>query len=391
MNLINTVKNLIFEKLGVPDNIAEVAEVLYDKIIERIHNNIPIEELVEEKFNIRLNTEVGGMPIRDFNIGFSFEEYPENVLGGMQHQSDSKTTDEYRIKTEKSSNIVLIINILGSSEMNGSDVKNLLPKEKTVSILAHEIKHHYDDYNKEYEGYKKRVDYTSKSNVRIGRISTVNDLILDMYYIHSIENLVRPSELYSLIKSGKISREQFYKFFTEHEIFKKLKNIRNTTYQSFIQKLKDNIDEIKKAFDDNDIDYDGLTDDQIINRVLDITITNLSNFKASGMQDLLSGDFYTRFFGISGKKKKYFENYLASLEFNLKNPELFFKKEIKIMNILADKMIKKLSKLYDMTETGNETNLTEIIKTHDENPLPKTKFDTHYKYWSKEKKHPIKK
>lgn len=391
MKLINTVKNLIVEKLGVPDNITEVAEVLYNKIIEKIHNNIPIEELTEEKFNIRLNTEVGGIPIRGFNIGFSFEEYPENELGGMENHSNSETTDEYRLKTEKSNDIVLIINILGSPEMKGSDVKNLLPKEKTISILAHEIKHHYDDYNKEYEGYKKRLDYTSKSNVRIGRISTVNELIVDMYYIHSIENLVRPSELYSLIKTGKITREQFYKFFTEHEIFKRLKNIRNTTYQSFIQKLKDNIDEIKTAFDANDIEYEGLTDDQIIKRVLEITITNLGNFKASGMEDLLAIDFHDRFFGLSGKNKKYFENYLASLEFSLKNPEHFFKKEIKIMNIMADKMIKKLSKLYDMTESGNETNLTEIIKTHDENPLPKTKFDKHYKYWSKEKKHQIKK
>lgn len=389
MRLINTIKNIIVERLGVPDNIVDVAEVLYDKIIERIHNNIPIEDLLDEKFIIRLNTEVGGMPIRDVKISFTFEDYPENVLGGMQHKSESSRTNDFRLKTDKSTDIILIFNLLGNPNMKGSDVKNILNKEKTISILAHEIKHHYDDYNNEYEGYKKRLDYSSKSNVRIGMISTMNRLINDMYYIHSIENLVRPSELYSLIKTGKITREQFYKFFTEHNIFKTLKNIKNTTYQNFIQNLKENIDEIKTSFDDNDIDYDMLTDDQIIKKTLEITILNLANFKASGMEDFLVSDFNERFFGLSGKKKKYFEKYLASLEFNLKNPELFFKKEIKNMNIMADKMIKKLFKLYDMTEPGNETNLTEIIKTHDENPLPKTKFDKHYKYWSKEKKPPF--
>jgi hypothetical protein len=220
MKLINTVKNLIVEKLGVPDNIVEVAKLLYDKLIQRIPDNIPIDLLTDETYNIRIKLTVGDMPITNFIINFTFNEYPENVLGGMKQHSESERTDDYKLKTEKSGEVKLILDILGSPEMKGSDVKNMLTKEKTISVLAHEIKHHYDDYKNEYEGIKKRLDYSSKSNVRIGRISAVNELITNMYYIHSIENLVRPSELYSLIKTGKITRGQFYKFFTENDIFK---------------------------------------------------------------------------------------------------------------------------------------------------------------------------
>lgn len=389
MKLINTVKNVIVEKLGVPDNIVE-AKFLYDKIIQSIPDKIPIDLLAEETYKIRAKITVGDMLITNFIIEFTFNEYPENILGAVNQKSSSERTNDFKLKIEKSNEVKLVFDILGSPEMKGSDVKNILTQEKTISILAHEIKHQYDDYKIGYESYKKRVDYDSKANVRIGRISTVNNLIVKMYFIHSVENLVRPSELYSLIKTGNITREQFYKFFTENEIFKKLKIIKNTTYQNFIQNLKDNIDEIKTAFDANDIDYQGLTDDQIIYKILKITINYLAKSKASGIQNLLADNALELQFGFIGKKKKYFENYLESLNFNLDNPEAFFKKEIKIMNILADKMIKKLSKLYDMIETGNEKKLTEIIKTNDVNPLPKTKFDTEFRYIPQSKRHPIK-
>jgi hypothetical protein len=169
------------------------------------------------------------------------------------------------------------------------------------------------------------------------------------------------------------------------------KRIKNITYDKFIELLKNNIENIKEAFDKNDIDYSGMTDDEIIKRLLDVTIINLNNFKGGSMKDILTQNFGEQIFGFLGKKKEYFKSFVNRLELDFQNSENFFKKEIKYMNINADKMIKKLAKLYDMAEDNPESNLSEITLVHDEVPKPTTKFDTHFKYWSKEKKHPIKK
>jgi len=259
-----------------------------------------------------------------------------------------------------------------------------------VAILTHEIKHGYDDFKNQYEGIKTRVDYSSKSNVNVGAITIINNFILDTYYVHNIENLVRPSELYSYIKTGKITKSQFYRFFTENSIFERLKKIKNIKYDNFIENLRNNIDEIKKAFDDNDIDYDGLTDDQIVKEILKITVINLTNYKGSTIQDMLVRSFSEQFFGLSGKKK-FFDDYMKKMEIDVNNPEMFFKKEIKTMSFLADKMIKKLAKLYDMTEPKNDSNINEITLWHDEVPKTTNKFDTEYKFVSLKKRHPIKK
>jgi hypothetical protein len=393
MKLITTVKRIINEKMGVPDNIVDVAEFLFDKIIGSIHNSVPIEDLVEDGFVIRTNLQVADMPITKFVIGFNLDEYPENALGGVEHYSESEYSDDFILYTEPSKEIRLNIRMLGNKDMVGKDIKEILSndKNKMISILGHEIKHHYDGFKNRYEGLKTRVDYTSKANVQIGAVQPINDFIFNMYYIHNIENLVRPTELYSLIKTGKITKSGFYKFFTETEIFEKLKRIKNITYDKFIELLKNNIENIKEAFDKNDIDYSGMTDDEIIKRLLDVTIINLNNFKGGSMKDILTQNFGEQIFGFLGKKKEYFKSFVNRLELDFQNSENFFKKEIKYMNINADKMIKKLAKLYDMAEDNPESNLSEITLVHDEVPKPTTKFDTHFKYWSKEKKHPIKK
>lgn len=392
MKLITTVKQIINEKLGVPDNIVNVAELLYNKIIGSIHNSIPIEDLEEDGLTIRIKAQVADMPITKFVIGFKLDEYPENALAGVDHYSESEYSDDFKLSTETSTTVRLNFRLLGNKDMVGKDIKEILSKDKDkmISILAHEIKHQYDDFKKKYEGLKKRVDYSSKSNVQIGAIKPINELIFSMYYIHNIENLVRPSELYSLIKTGKITKSNFYKFFTENEIFSKLKKMKNLTYDGFIDILKNDINNIKHAFDENDIDYSGMTDDEIIKRLLEITLINLNNYKGGSMKDILTQDVLDSFFGFTGKKAQFFKSFINRLELDLENPENFFKKEIKYMNINADKMIKKLAKLYDMAEDNPESNLSEITLVHDEVPKPTTKFDTHFKYWSKEKKHPIK-
>lgn len=392
MKLLDTVKNIISEKLGVPDNIAEAGELLYNKIMALIPNSIHIDDLVDEKFKIPVNIKIADMPIKEFNIGFQFEEYSENTLAAVQHHSDSEYTDDFKIETNASDEIKIVFILLGDKDMLGKDVKDILSndKNKMMGILTHEIKHHYDSFKNKYENLKTRVDYSAKSNVKVGNILPINQFIIDTYYVHNIENLVRPSELYSNIKSGEVTKSGFYKFFTEHKIFETLKRIKELTFNKFITILKNDINEIKDALDKNYIDYRGLSDDEIINKLLEITVVNLFNFKGEAMQGILTTGFMESIFGLKGKKKKFFEDYLKTIQLDMDNPENFFKSEIKKMNYLADKMIKKLSKLYDMTKSDGESNITEITLVHDEVSLPTDKINTDLKFLPLKKRHPVK-
>lgn len=377
MRLLQTVSKIISERLGVPDNIADVAEALYDKIINILPNSIDIDDLQKEKFKIPGKYNVGDITINGFKIGFTYQEYPENTLAGLQHRMVGKLSQKmskiFMIYTNYDNIAIIYLNLVGDKSMTGKDVKDIMRnnKNKLISSLAHEIKHYYDSIKNPYEELTTRADYGAKSNVSLGQITPINKLIHYMYYIHNIENLVRPSEMYTLIKINKINKKQFYDYFTKHNIFEKLRTIKNYSYDELINDLKNNIPEIKNAFDSNNISYEGYSDQQIIEEVFKLTMIALGNFKGESIRDTL--------IGFSGEKQKFLNNYFNNLESDIDNPKHIFKKEIKKMNFMAEKTIKKIAKLYDMIDEPNE-NLNEIILWHDKQPKKTTKIETEFKF-----------
>ena len=385
MRLLQTVSKIISERLGVPDNIADVAEVLYDKIINILPNSIDIDDLQEEEFKIPGKYNVGDITINGFKIGFTYQEYPENTLAGLQHRMagelSQKMAKTFMIYTNYDDIAIIYLNLVGDKSMTGKDVKDIMRnnKNKLISSLAHEIKHYYDSIKNPYEKLTTRADYGAKSDVSLGQITSINKLIHYMYYIHNIENLVRPSEMYTHIKMNKINKKQFYDYFTKHNIIEKLKTIKNYSYDELINDLKNNIPEIKNAFDINNISYEGYSDQQIIDEVFKLTMIALGNFKGDSIRDMLTTSFSEKIFGFNSEKQKFLNKYLNNLKSDVDNPKNFFKKEIKKMNFMAEKTIKKIAKLYDMIDEPNE-NLNEIILWHDKQPKKTNKIETEFKF-----------
>jgi hypothetical protein len=385
MRLLQTVSKIISERLGVPDNIADVAEVLYDKIINILPNSIDIDDLQQEEFIIPGKYNVGDITIKGFKIGFTYQEYPENTLAGLQHRMvgelSNKMSKTFMIYTKHDDIATIYLNLVGDKSMTGKDVKDIMRdnKNKLISSLAHEIKHYYDNIKNPYESLTTRADYGAKSDVTLGQITPINKLIHYMYYIHNIENLVRPSEIYTYIKMNKINKKQFYDYFTKHNIIETLRTIKNYSYDDLINELKNNIPEIKNSFDINNISYEGYSDQQIIDEVFKLTMIALGNFKGGSIRDMLITSFSEQIFGLSDEKQKFLNKYINNLESEVNNPKNFFKKEIKKMNFMAEKTIKKIAKLYDMIEDPNK-NLNEIIRWHDKPPKKTNKIETEFKF-----------
>ena len=58
-----------------------------------------------------------------------------------------------------------------------------------------------------------------------------------MYYISGIENLVRPTEVAYSLKRKNITKSQFKDFLENNRVYKELLEIKNFTYDNFINQL----------------------------------------------------------------------------------------------------------------------------------------------------------
>jgi hypothetical protein len=165
-----------------------------------------------------------------------------------------------------------------------------------------------------------------------------------------IENLVRPSEFAGAIDAAGITKKEFYNFLMDNRTYKRLVEIRDFTYDKLKEELKNDMSKILEVFKANDIDYLGLSEDQIIDKTLKLFFINLKNWKAEMFHRLLSTNFIESLMGFSNEKEKFFRKYINNLEKFGDNYSKYFEYEEKMFNFVATKMIKKIGKLYDMTK-----------------------------------------
>ena len=68
-------------------------------------------------------------------------------------------------------------------------------KAGSVSSLAHELKHAYDNFKKPTEKVVDRSNYSGFQRSRSG-VRPMDQFMFKLYFINQIENLVRPTESY---------------------------------------------------------------------------------------------------------------------------------------------------------------------------------------------------
>lgn len=357
MNLKENIKKALDEELGVPKNIINAGNQIYDEIINELGDDdvIDTSENYETTLYNKDGFEISDLTFKYVSFSIEFIPHTEYDIAGMATSDESKVTKKFKVKVKFNKdnfNIRFILAIPENDEVKGSDIKNYLNsnKPKIVSSIVHELKHYYDSFKKRKHSLKDRVNYDVFSSNKFANIKPLNEFLHNSYYTHSIENLVRPSELASLIDSGKITKKDFYQFLMDSETYKKLKKIESFTYEGLRNELHQDIENLKFIFDENDISYKNMTDDEIIDECLRLFLNNITNWKGMSMSRRLSTNFIEAILGFSGEKGKFFDDYVKEINKFDNNFKKYFEYEEKYFKFVANKMIRKIAKLFAMSK-----------------------------------------
>lgn len=353
------IKNTLNEALGVPEGILESAERLYlmcfnriVKITDPILNGSKKEEY---NFTIKSNFKISDYTFTEISLSIDFVEVDQVdlvELYSMAFGHQSKFNDRsLKLVTIVSPNEVKIsIKFALTETAKISDVIELCKRSKDImtASLAHELKHAYDHYKKPTESIPKMSRYHGVQQTGVP-IKPISVFLHYLYFVHGIENLVRPTEFSSLMKSSKISKKDFYNFLTNSEMYTMMRDINNFTYEKLKSELKNyipQIDGVLNRFTNETFD----TDEEKIDEILRIVYVNLVNNTLNTTKSIMSNNFFEGLMGFQGKKNEVFRkivNYVIRFENNEKKFYLYEEKKFKHISGI---MMKKLSKLYSMAQ-----------------------------------------
>ena len=401
---------LIAEALGVPDNILDAADMLYDVVEQDIRSIDTIED--EYKFDGKIEFEMGDkkkIKIDSYELTVNLEEIEgeEGVLdivsmgmGGMF----GFNRDIYMKENQPSTTLDLTITFAVGENWKPEDLIKKMEEERDghVSSLAHEIKHKYDKQAKKYGLIGPDAEYQATQRRGTFGIPAIDRVFFRyLYYISGIENLVRPTEVAYGMKRKNITKSKFKEFLENNRVYKELVEIKNFTFDDFISKLKEQENRLDALIDHIGEDPSNMSVDEKINRVLEIAYIDLVNNKMElfammtehAMDDMikfgsqlgmLPPGFEEKIEGIrkTNEVREKFLRYVMKYE---KNPTKFFEDEFEKFNYVANKMLKKISKLYAMAKDDEQPVSESIInwELHQqimEKKYGKRKIETEYKF-----------
>ena len=359
------IKRILKEEVGVPSGIADSAKRLYLDLITRLKRKTITGN---SNFNLLFKNKDGKYSFADFKnfenikIEFEFEGYDtaENpshsgiLIMGMGHQGEAQLNDLFDLVNVTNNTTTLSITLAiptSMPEITNKDVIKLLidNKEMIMSSLAHELKHAYDAYKKPTEKLKNRASYSAYSSVRTG-IHEVDEFIYFLYFITTIENLVRPSEIYSLMQQGNITREDFLNFISSNRTYQTLKKINDFSVNGMISALKEKPEAMDNFISKNST-YDVPVDiDKKIEIFFNVLYFELSKNILMRALRILKNNFFETLFGVSEEKQKFLDAYETEILRFKNNPLKYFEFQEKKFKFVSEKMMKRLSKLYSLAK-----------------------------------------
>jgi len=385
------IKKVLREAVGVPSGIYETTIELYKKINKSIKTlEEPLfpegEKDVEFKYTYDMNFKISDYEIDKINTTVRFikhESVDVITLVSMSYHHKSSIEDS-KVKTiieDGEVSISITIAIPLNTEIN--DIISFFNQNKTeiVSSLSHELMHSYDDFKSKEKSLYPFTKYVGFQKVTF-KVKPVDRFLFLIYFVHGIENVVRPSELFTNMKENSISSEEFYNFITSTKTWNYLKEAQNWSFSEFKDDLKNNIPDIIRVFDIAGAVVPHNEDD-MINYFLRIIYINLINSQLDTTKEMLTTNFFEAFMGLSGDKEELFKKIIKKASKFENNVENFYLYEEKNFKTVSREVMKKISKLYSLT---NKTEKTSILDWDLHHEINKTyeKIDKDYKYKKKQ-------
>ena len=378
----------INEARGVPANITNYAKKIFDAFLSNLKmgkfdssklGQITTKVKIAEKFLADNST----VDINEINIILNFKYYALNDLNqivknnpkikvfnndlvltglGMGFDTMDNLTQDYNFNIDKSSKPNLYINFLASNDVfsyEEEQVYKLLTKNysKILSIFAHEIKHHIDMEAKGQDDLAARAKYsvTGKS-IEVTDNTTLNDFVFNLYYMSLIENIVRPTEFKTKLEADRVTKKEFLKNYYDSEMYKVFNVCENITFEKLYDELKA---ELEKNTPKDTLDQVNLDENTL--SAMTTTIVNIIHKGAEYLMEVMidKTPIVHRMYAFEKKFKVFMKKHML-IKFNSKvtinfpidlnnsiNIEKTYRAIIKDMNFTANKMKKKIAKIYE--------------------------------------------
>lgn len=398
-------KKLLSEAVGVPENILDKGKELYEIVKDQLKNLTSIEGDYEIE-DIEIDLTVSDVNFTHLNMMVKvdeIEEYDgdEALIASMGVGNEFNFEEGIMMQVNaESSSIDLFIQFIVSENWDESDLYDAFVKDKThsISVMSHELMHRFRRTKKPKGLAGDTADYQaySSSGLNFG-IPVLSEFMRFSYFIQNEENVVRPTEVASRMVEMGITREQFYNFITEDQVFKELKQIQNFSFEYLINSLKEQMDRVDELLDYAGEDIEDKSEDEKIIMVLELVYINLSNAKMENFekfvltkQEMMFSQLgpFAQLMGAkppSENKVKLLKKYQNHVT-KYANREIdFFKDECERFNYVATKLMKRISKIYALIpdEKGqtNESILDwELHQKLMEKKYGKRPIETSYKY-----------
>ena len=222
-----------------------------------------------------------------------------------------------------------------------------------ISTLSHELKHAFDAYKKDTESFSERINYASITRFGAFGLPSVKDFFHHLYLATNAEILVKPSEVASRMDSYEINKKEFLEFLLNDNTYDQFSYMYNLTYENFYESVMADKDKIINLFKRSNIEVPN-NDVELFDKLLKYLYIELGNNKIEILEDMLTENPLEGLLGFHGDKNHFFESMVRVYTKYENNPIKFFKTEIKMLNFVGEKMIKKLGKLYSIAKDENK-------------------------------------
>lgn len=407
----------ITEKLGVPDNIYEISKKIFKGLVDSLRSvdgdefRIGDDNQYESEIHIEIDDKIGDLYIRDAKITLKLiivdredlvnrEEKAEYIIvKGSQADRISRDIPNKKLVIEPTNtvNLHIVIACLESGwemdSIDGNDrfvkyrkINNLInfisneKNKKLIQILTHEVMHLYDGSKSSKRDMLSTSKYMSYTNTRFP-IPAINDFIFSMYYITSVENMVRMSEVYADIKNNNITKDKFIEFLDSSDVYNQLRKINKITISSFRNEIKKDMDAVDDLLDNvlpPDVKLN--SDDEKVDEILRITYINLVNNQLEIYKSFIEQDPFLKFMGFMGNgdvnEEEIFNDIFKKLTKYENNIDGFYKDVVRTFRLVTSKYLKRIPKLYDLVMDPGYNNKSKSYNLHNKINRRGEKFES---------------
>lgn len=382
----------INESLGVPDGLTKEAKRIKTEFLEKV-SNLDIDTssgwpsfVLVGTWDIKFSDfGIIGLPIILRIEKCDNLDYPVLLGASYGNRSDwiQKSGKLYLSNNIPTSFISIDI---ACEKIDQDKIKDILKREVTTSLFAHEIHHLYEASKSGKRSIKKLANYKSYQISNLPKI--ISDFLHILYYVTTIENFVRPSEMLSIMEEEGIKKSDFRNWIKETDMMKIIEKARNFSIQEFLEKAAKDMSVKLMLLDARGKDLNSSGDDK--KDIMRIVFINIANSGSEITKNLLDSYFahvsgghssiILGFLGIESPEIKKARD-ICNKEFNdiVKfynkwdgKEEKYFDFLQKRINFAGEKMKKKLSKLWthlNESNSGSILNWDLWTKVYDGKPI----------------------